>query len=154
MTAKDSADKLFGVIAAAGASAAWNIANFVLDGCGLTHAEVDLQGFGNLGNGAKPLYASNSGPVFNGRPANAEVARTQSRRLRKENADNVKEGDPLTNPWTNKRAVVKWTVSKAAAARFATKKLKRVSNCDDMLEGCRRDVNKRTRRNLDKSDVE
>ena len=55
MTAKDSADGVLGDIAAAGATAAWNIANFVLDGCRLSHAEADLQGFWNLGDGAGPL---------------------------------------------------------------------------------------------------
>ena len=93
MTAKDSADGLLGDIAAAGATAAWDIANFVLDGCGLTHTGADLQGFEYLQDGAGPLYASNSGPVSNGRPANAGVAPTQCRRLPKENADQVKEGD-------------------------------------------------------------
>ena len=38
---------------------AWNIANFVLDGCGLTHAAADLHGVGNVGDEAGPLYASN-----------------------------------------------------------------------------------------------
>ena len=50
MTVKDSAERVLGDIAAAGATAAWNIANVVLDGCGLTHAGADLQGFGNLGD--------------------------------------------------------------------------------------------------------
>ena len=83
MTAKDSADGVLGDIAAAGATAAWNIANVVLDGCGLTRAGADLQGFGNLGDRAGPLYASSSGPVSNGRFANARIATTQSRRLPK-----------------------------------------------------------------------
>ena len=87
MTAKDSADGVFGDIAAAGATAAWNIANVVLDGCRLTHAGADLQGFGNLGDRAGPLYASSTGPVSNGRVANAGVATTQSRSLPKEDAD-------------------------------------------------------------------
>ena len=59
---KDSADGVLGNIAAAGANAAWNIANFVLDGCGLTHAGANLQGVGNVGDGAGPLYASTTGP--------------------------------------------------------------------------------------------
>ena len=65
-------------ITAAGANATLKIANGVLDGCGLTNARADLQGFGNLGDGALSLYASNSGLVFNGRFANAGVATTQS----------------------------------------------------------------------------
>ena len=40
MTAKDSADEVLGDIAAAGATAAWNIANFVLDGFGLTLEQI------------------------------------------------------------------------------------------------------------------
>ena len=122
VTAKDSADGVLGDIAAAGVTAAWNIANFFLDGCGLTHAGADLQWFWNLGDGAGPQYASNSGPVSNGRPVNAGVAPTQSRRLPKENADQVKEGDRQTDHRTNKRAkVTKWTVSEAAAARVTGK---------------------------------
>ena len=57
MTAKYYADGVLGDIDAAGAIAAWNIANFVRDGCGRTHAEADLQGFWNFGDGAGPLYA-------------------------------------------------------------------------------------------------
>ena len=54
MTAKDSTDGVFGDIAAAGATAAWNIANYVMDGCRLTHAGANLQKFGNLGDGVGP----------------------------------------------------------------------------------------------------
>ena len=57
MTAKDSADGVFKNITAAGATAAWKIANYVLDGCGLTNAKADLQGFGNLEDGGGPMYA-------------------------------------------------------------------------------------------------
>ena len=42
MTAKNSVDGVLCDIAAAGATAAWNIANVVLDGCGLT-LEQDLE---------------------------------------------------------------------------------------------------------------
>ena len=127
MTATDSVDGVLGDIAAATATAAWNFANFVLDGCELNHAEADLRWFGFFGDGAGPLYASNSGPVSNGRLTNAGVANTQSRRLHKENANQVKEGDCQTDRPTNKRAkVAKWTVSEAAAARVTEKKLKRV----------------------------
>ena len=78
MTAKDSADGVLGDLTAAVATAAWKIANVVLGGCELTNAGADLQEFGNLGDGAKPLCASNSGPVSNGRLENAGVATTQS----------------------------------------------------------------------------
>ena len=116
MTAKDSADGVLGDIAATGATAAWNIANFVVDGCGFNYAGADLQGFYNIADGAGPLYASNSGPVSNGRLAHAGVATTQSRRLPKENAEQIKEGDRQSDPRTNIRATVaKWTVSEAEA---------------------------------------
>ena len=154
MTAKDSADGVLGDLSAAGATAAWKIANVVLGWCRLNHAGADLQGFGNLGDGAKFLYASNSGLISNGRIANAVVATTQSCCLPKEHADQIKEGDRQTDPRTNKRAkVAKWTVSEAAAAR-ATRKLKRVSKFDDVLDGRGRDVNDRIRRDLDESDDE
>ena len=107
MTAKDFADGVLGDIAAAGATAAWNIANVVLDGCGLTHARADLQGFGNLGDRAGPVYGtSSSGPVSNGRFANAGVATTQSRRLLKEDADQINKEGSNTDFRTNKRAKV------------------------------------------------
>ena len=154
MTTKDSADGVLGDLTAAGATEAWKFANVVLGGCGLTHAGADLQKFGNLGDGAGPLYALNSGPILNGRLANAGVAITQSCNLPKENADQIKEGDRQTDPRTNKRAkVAKWTVSEAAAAR-ATWKLKRVSKSNDVLDGRRVDVDERTRRDLDESDDE
>ena len=123
MTKKDSADGVLGDIAAAGATLAWNIANFVLDGWGLTHAGVDQQGFGNLENGARLLYASTSGSVSNGGPAIPGVAITQSRRLPKENSNQIIEGGRQTDPRTNKRAnFAKWTVSEAAAACGSEKK--------------------------------
>ena len=154
MTAKDSANEVLGYIAATGASAAWNIANFMQDGCRLTYAGANLQWVGNVEDGAGPLYASNSGPVFNGRPANDKIATTQIYCLLKENANQIKEGYRQTVYRKNKRAeVAKWTVSETAAAR-ATGKLKRVTNSDDVLGGCCCYVAERTRRDLDKSDDE
>ena len=47
-----------------------------------------------------------TGPDFNGRPANARVATLQNCRLPKENADEVKEGDRQTDHRPNKRAKV------------------------------------------------
>ena len=153
MTAKDSADGMLGDIAAANATAAWNIAHFVLNKCRFTHAGADLQGFGNFGDGTRPLYASNSGPVSNGRPTHVGLARTQSRCLPKENANQIKECNGQTDPRTNKRSTVeKWTVSEAAAARVTGKKLKRVSKSDDVLDGCCRDLDERTRCNLNEFD--
>ena len=155
MTAKDSANGVLGDIAAAGATAAWNIANFVLDGCRLSHAGADLQGFGNLGDGAVPLYASSSGPVSNGHFANAGVATTQSSRLPKADADQINKEGRNTDSRTNKRATVaKWSVSEAAVARAAGEKPKRSFKSDDVLDGSRRDLDERTRRVLDKSDDE
>ena len=55
MRAKDSADGMLGDIVAAGATAAHNIANFLLDGCGLTRAGEDLQKLGNLKSGDGPI---------------------------------------------------------------------------------------------------
>ena len=148
VTAKDSAVKVLGDIAAAGATAAWNIANFVMDGWGL-----NLQEFGNLGDGAWPLSASAAGPVSSRRPANAGVATTQSRRLPKEHANQINKKGRQTDPRTNKRAkVAKWAVSKAAAARADVKKTTRMSKSDDVLDGGRRDVEERSRRDLEESD--
>ena len=154
MTAKDSANGVLEDLTAAGATAAWKFANVVLGRCGLTHARADLQGFGNLGDRAGPLYEANFCPVFNGRLANAGVATTQSCGLLKENADQIKEGCH-TDPRTNKRAMVaKWAVSEAAAGRADGKKTMRVSKSDDVLDGGRRDLDERTRRDLDESDDE
>ena len=89
MTAKDSPDGVFDDIAAAGATAAWKIANYVMDGCRLTHAGANLQGFGNLEDEAGPLYALSSGPVLSNRPPNAGVATTQSRRLPNKDAEQI-----------------------------------------------------------------
>ena len=145
MTAKNSSDGVLGDIAAASATAPWNIANVVLDGCGLTHAEADLQGIENLGDRAGPLYASSSGPVSNKRFANAGVVTTQSRRLPKEDADQINKEGRNTNSRTNKRAnVAKWSVSDTAVARAVSKKPKRSFKSDDDLDGSRLDVDERT----------
>ena len=58
-TAKDWANGVLGDIAAVGASAAWSIANFVLDECGLTHPEENLQDVENFGDKSEPRYVSN-----------------------------------------------------------------------------------------------
>ena len=106
MTAINSTDGVFGDIGAAGATAAWNIANYVMEGFSLTHAGANLHGFGNLGNGAKPLYASSSGMVSTRRPLNAGVMTTQSRRLPKEDANQINKDGRQTDPRMNKRAKV------------------------------------------------
>ena len=93
VTAKDSADGVLGDIATAGATAAYNIANFLPDGCGLTRAGADLQGLENLGNGNGPIHVveRTSDSVSTGRPAYAGGASNQSRRLPKEDADQIKK---------------------------------------------------------------
>ena len=98
MTAKDSADKLLGDIAAAGGTAATNIANFLLDGCGLTRAGADMQRFGNFGDGAGPLYDSNSGPVSSGGAAYAGGASKQSR-LPKEDGIKLQKKKAVNPPF-------------------------------------------------------
>ena len=111
--------------------------------------------FGISKNGAEPLYALSSGPVSSRRPANAGAAITQSRRLPKEDSDQINKDGRQTDPWTNKRAkVAKWAVSEAAAAHTDGKKTKRVSKSDDVIDGGRRDVDECTRRDLDDSDDE
>ena len=57
MTAKDSAHRVLRNITAAGVTTAWKIINYVLDGCGLTHAWANLQEVGNLGDEAGLMYA-------------------------------------------------------------------------------------------------
>ena len=159
MTAKDSADGVLGDIAAAGVTAAHNIANFLLDGCGLTRPGADLQGIGNLGNGNGPIHVieRTSVPVSTGRPAYAGGASKQSRRLPKEDADQIKKEEigHSSDPRTKERSTVaKWAVSKAAAARGSGKKLKRVCKFDDVLDNGRRDVDECTRRDPDEADDE
>ena len=153
MTAKDSANKVLCNIAATGATAAWNIANFVMDGCQLTHAEANLQKFWNLTDGAKPLYASFAGPVLNRRFASAGFATTQIRRLPKEHANQINKEYCKTDPRTNKRAkFAKLVVSKTATVCANRTKTKQVSKFDDVLDGGRRDHDERTLRDFNESD--
>ena len=56
-----------------------------------THAEANLQGVRNVGDGAGPLYVSTTGLGLSGRFANAGVATTQSRRMPKETADQIND---------------------------------------------------------------
>ena len=156
MTGKDLTDGLFGDIAAVGANAVHNVANYLLDKCGLSYAGANLQGFGDLGDGARPDYASTSGPVSSGQTAHAGSATTQKRRRPKEERlSGEEEGDSQADPWTNKRSkVAEWAVSKAAAARVAGKQAKREHMSDDVLDGGRRDVDERTKRDIYKSDNE
>ena len=79
----------------------------------------------------------------------------QSRRLPKEDADQINKDGRQNDARTNKRAkVAKWAVSEAAAARADGKTTKRVSKFDDVFDGGRRDVDERTRRDLDDCDDE
>ena len=101
------------------------------------------------------LYALFSGTVSNKRFANAGVATTHSRRLPKEDANQINKEGRNTDSWTNKRAkVAKWSVLKAAIARAVGKKPKSSFKSDDDLDGSRRDVDKRIRRDLDESNDE
>ena len=139
-------------IAAAGDSVAWNIGNFVLDGCGLTHAIAYLQGVGNVKEEAGPQYASTSGTRSSGRVANAGVATTQSRRMPKEDTDQINDDGRQTDPRTNIRAkVAKCSVLDAVSARLVGKQPKRSCKSDDALDGDCRDVGEHTRRDLDES---
>ena len=54
MTGKNFANGLLWDITAVNATAALKIANVVVGKCGNNHSVIVLQGFGNLGNGAKP----------------------------------------------------------------------------------------------------
>ena len=147
MTAKDSAAGGLGDIAVSGATEAHNIANFLLDKCGLTRAGANLQELGNLGDGAGPLYTSTADPVSSGRAAIAGVGTTPSRRLPKKDADKIKKEGRQTDSQTNKRSkVAKWAVSEAAAARATGKKPKSVRKSDDVFDGSRHDVEECTRR--------
>ena len=142
-------------IAAAGANAAWNIANFVLDGCVLTNAEANLQAVGNVGDGAGPMYALTTGPGSSVRFANAGVASTQSRRMAKEDTDQINDEGRQTDSRTNKRSkVAKWAVSEVASASLVGKKPKRSCKSNDVLNADRREVDERTWRVLDESDNE
>ena len=106
MTAKNSEDKVLGESAVAGTIAAWNIANFVIDGCRLTYAKANLQGFGKYRRKSETPYASFSGPVSSRRPANAKVVSTQCRRLPKEDVDQINNEGSQTDLRPNKRAKV------------------------------------------------
>ena len=142
-------------IAAADANAAWNIANFVFDGCGLTHAGANLHGVGYVGDGAEHLSASTTGSGSSVRFANAGVATTQSRRMPKKDADPINDKGRQTDSRTNKRSkVAKWAVSEVASASLVGQKQKRRDKSNDVLDGNRRDVDERTLRVLDESDNE
>ena len=79
----------------------------------------------------------------------------QRRRLPKEDADQINKEGRQIDPRTNKSAkVANWAVSEAAAARANGKKTKRVFKSNDVLDGGRRDVDERIRRDLDDSDDE
>ena len=144
---------MLGDIVAAGTNSAWYIAKFVLDGCRLTYAGANLQGVGNVGNGAELLYASSTGPGTSGRFATAGVATTQSRRMPKEDADQLNDVGRQTDSWTIKRAKVsKWALSEAASAHLVGQKPKRSCKSNKVINGDRRNVDERTWRDFDESD--
>ena len=53
MTAQDTADKMFGDLITAGANAFTNFASVLVDGCGLSRAGADMQGFGDVLGGGR-----------------------------------------------------------------------------------------------------
>ena len=127
----------------------------MLDGCGLTQAGANLQGVGNVEDGAEPLYASTTGPGLSGLCANAGVATTQSRRMPNEDPDQINDEVCQIDSWTNKRSkIAKWAVSEVASASLVGQKPKRSCKSNDVLDGDRRDVDEHTRRVLDESDNE
>ena len=70
-----------------------------------------------------------TGPGSSGRFANAGVATTPSRRMPKEDADQINDDSLQTDPRTNKRfKVAKWAVSKAASASLVGKSQSAVAN--------------------------
>ena len=91
-------------------------------------------------------------------PSPAQVqadATTQSRRMAKEEADQINDESRQTDHRTNKRSkVAKWAVSETASSRLVGTKPKRSCKSTDVLDGDRRDVDERTRRDLDESDNE
>ena len=131
----------------------------MLDGCGLTRAGADLQGLRNLGSGDGPFnVVERTSDLVSTKPFKLfdSVFNGSGRRLPKENANQIKKEESchLADPRTKERAVAKWAVSKAAATRGSGKKLKRVCKSDDVLDNGRRDVDERTRRDLDEADDE
>ena len=73
----------------------------------------------------------------------------------KEDANQINKEGCQTDSRTNTRAkVAKLEISEVAAARADGKKTKREFKSDDVLDGGRRDVDERTRRDLDESDDE
>ena len=108
MTENYSSDKLLGDIASVGVNAVNNVAHYLLNGCVLAHAGVNLQGFGNLRDEAGTDYASASGPVLRKRTAHAGSAITQRGRRPKEErqSEEEKEGDSRVDPRRNKRVKV------------------------------------------------
>ena len=103
MTANDSEDKVISKIAAAGKTSAWNIANFVIDGCKLTYCKLNLQIFANCGNKTGPLYESFFDSVSSISLANPGVASSQRRRLPKEGADKINKDSRQTDFRSKKR---------------------------------------------------
>ena len=80
-TATNSENGVLEEIAATGASAAYNFANFVLDGCELTHAKAYLKKVENIGDGVGFVYAFKTKSSSRGRFANAKDATPQSCRM-------------------------------------------------------------------------
>ena len=110
MTAKDSADGVLGDIFADGATAAHNIANYLLEICRLTRAGADLQKLGNLGNEDGPIHVvkRTSVPVSTERPTHAGGASKQRSRLPNQNSNQINKeiSSHLADPQTIKNVKV------------------------------------------------
>ena len=100
MIAKHLTNKVFSAIAAANATAAWNIVNYLMDECRLAHAWANLKSLENLGDRARILFILFPGPVSSLRLPNTIVANTQYRRLPKEDADQINKDSCQTDPRT------------------------------------------------------
>ena len=90
MTATDLDDGVLGDIAAAFVTEAHNIAIFLMNGCKLTRAGADLQGFANLESREEPFHVVQpTFPISIGRRAHAKSASKQCRRLSLEEANKI-----------------------------------------------------------------
>ena len=117
--------------AAAGATAVHSFENLLLDGCGITRAEADLQGLGNLGNEDGPIHiVKRNFDQVSAKPfkLSESVFNESCRRFPKEHANqiNKEENSRLSEPLTKERAkVAKRAVSVAAATLGIENKHKR-----------------------------
>ena len=105
MITKYSADRVLGDIIVAGATLANNIASFLLDNCEVTRAGANIQRLEILDSGDGLFYVVERTlfSVLTERFTYAWGASEQSRRLPKEDADQIKNIGSQTDRITNKR---------------------------------------------------